>query len=90
MNRPSKDLLSRFVASPAADPVLRDWFALHTQSRFRDGATWLARELDAQAESGTDADAESFRRAIELEIAFHTAPLKPRAKPQARPAPFRP
>jgi thiaminase (transcriptional activator TenA) len=61
-----------------SDPVLRRWVDLHAAEDFADQARWLRRQIDqAGAELGPRSRARLagiFRRALELEIDFHTAP----------------
>lgn len=61
-----------------SDPVLRQWVDLHAAEEFADQARWLRRQIDL---CGGELGARSrfrlsgvFRRALELEIDFHTAP----------------
>lgn len=72
----------RLGEASLADPLLRDWFALHRQPAFLAGVAWLEAELD-QAVAGPlpDAVSEAFLRAIELEIGFHAAPLARTGRP---------
>lgn len=61
----------------AADPTLRDWFRLHAEPPFQEGAAWLSDELDRTWTPETaDAIDTAFTRAITLEIDFHSEPLK--------------
>lgn len=60
-----------------SDPTLRDWFRLHGQETFRNGVRWLEREIDSQWLDQYEAEVDqAFRRAINLEIAFHADPLR--------------
>jgi thiaminase/transcriptional activator TenA len=60
-----------------ADPTMRDWMRLHAEPRFLSGVSWLEGEI---ARVWTDADGPAadaaFARAIDLELAFHDAPLR--------------
>lgn len=63
-----------------SDPVLRRWVDLHAAEEFADQARWLRGQIDL---FGTELNARSrsrltgiFRRALELEIGFHTAPYE--------------
>lgn len=66
---------SRAHAAPISSPELRRWVALHAEPGFLDQAAWLRAELDACAmdEDGVARLSARFRRALELEIAFHDA-----------------
>jgi thiaminase/transcriptional activator TenA len=59
-----------------ADPTMRDWMELHAGEGFLSGVRWLEGEIERAwtAEHAAAADA-AFARAIELELAFHDAPL---------------
>jgi thiaminase (transcriptional activator TenA) len=69
---------SRADRKPISDPVLKRWVALHAEEGFAAQARWLKAQLDtAGADMPAAARAEAarvFRRALELEIDFHTAP----------------
>ena len=66
----------RILDSSVRDPLLRDWFALHVAQPFVQGVNWLEAEIEAQAaQTGLKPLVAAFRKAILLEIAFHTAPL---------------
>lgn len=65
----------RLAATPPPDPILRDWFALHAEPPFTEGVDWLVAEVDALPNDAFPACHHAFERAIELEIAFHHAPL---------------
>jgi thiaminase/transcriptional activator TenA len=61
------------------DADLATWVRLHTEPGFVDQANWLRRKVDeAGLKPGDDVDRCStvFRRVLELEFAFHDAPLK--------------
>jgi len=61
----------------AADETLREWFRLHAEAEFQDGAHWLSDELDRTWMPETaDAIEAAFARAIALEIDFHAEPLR--------------
>lgn len=68
----------RAAGRTISDPVLRRWVDLHAAENFADQARWLGRQIDF---FGTELSSRSrsrltgiFRRALELEIDFHTAP----------------
>lgn len=65
----------RACAAPISSPGLRRWVALHTEPAFVGQVAWLRAEMDAcAADEGSAARLSSlFRRALELEIAFHEA-----------------
>ena len=66
----------RILDSHIRDPLLRDWFALHVAQPFVQGVNWREAEIEAQAaQTGLKPHVAAFRKAILLEIAFHTAPL---------------
>lgn len=71
------EVSERLTRGGLSDPLLHDWFALHTPEPYIRGVAWLQAELDAQPLDATsEADAsEAFRQAVDLEIAFHSAPL---------------
>jgi thiaminase len=46
---------------------------LHAEPAFLTQADWLRRQIDAADASDEDALSRRFRRALELEIAFHAA-----------------
>lgn len=74
-----------------SDPLLADWFDLHTHPKFLAGVDWLEDELDRIAGGPTPALSEAFLRAIALEVAFHEAPLQlaSGAAPPTHPPPTR-
>ena len=66
---------ARADAAPISSPEMRRWVALHAEPGFLGQVAWLRAEIDACV---VDADATArlsagFRRALELEIAFHGA-----------------
>jgi thiaminase/transcriptional activator TenA len=67
----------RAAGRTIGDPVLRRWVDLHAAEDFADQARWLRRQIDAAgAEMGERSRRRLsgiFRRALELEIDFHTA-----------------
>jgi thiaminase (transcriptional activator TenA) len=71
---------SRAARRTISDPVLRNWVDLHAAEGFADQARWLRRQIDLL---GAEVSSRSrtrltgiFRRALELEIDFHTAPYE--------------
>lgn len=61
----------------ATDPTVRDWFRLHAEAPFLEGAQWLSDELDrAWTEKEAEQIDAAFARAIALEIDFHAEPLR--------------
>ncbi|HEX6119045.1 MAG TPA: TenA family protein [Dongiaceae bacterium] len=70
----------RAACRTISDPVLRQWVNLHAAEGFADQARWLRRQIDLHgAELGERSRfrlSAVFRRALELEIDFHTAPYK--------------
>lgn len=69
----------RLVAAGLADPLLRDWFALHVGPGFLRGVRWLEDEIDRHATDPARLGEASaaFARAVALEVAFHSAALQP-------------
>ena len=65
----------RVHAAPITSPELRRWVALHTEPGFHDQVAWLRAEMDACVVDEADAARlpATFRRVLELEIAFHEA-----------------
>ena len=67
----------RVAAAPIADPLVREWVAMHADDAFAAQAQWLRDEIDA-ADAVLDETERArlsrvFGRAQELEIAFHDA-----------------
>ncbi|WP_421723774.1 TenA family protein [Bauldia sp.] len=69
---------ARPASGTISDPDLRAWVALHTEPAFAAQVEWLRAEADT---TGRRASAEGrdrligvFRKTLELEIAFHSAP----------------
>ena len=67
----------RVAAAPIADPLVREWVAMHADDAFAAQARWLRDEIDA-ADAGLDETerarlSRGFGRAQEREIAFHDA-----------------
>lgn len=61
----------------ATDPTMRDWFRLHAEAPFQEGAQWLSDELDRVWTDGVADEIEAaFARAIALEIDFHAEPMR--------------
>jgi thiaminase/transcriptional activator TenA len=71
---------SRAATRPSRDVELRRWVDLHAASEFAAQAEWLRHEIDAFGEKASQHDVDAlsavFRRALELEINFHTAPYR--------------
>jgi thiaminase/transcriptional activator TenA len=63
---------------PISDPLLKEWIDLHVHDDFAAQARWLKQQLDEADGRLDEADrarlSAVFRRAQELEIAFHNAP----------------
>lgn len=70
----------RAAAAVISDPDLNRWVALHAEPGFIAQAARLRAEADAIGEVASAAErrrlAGVFRRALELEIAFHSAPYE--------------
>jgi thiaminase/transcriptional activator TenA len=67
---------SRAARRAISDPILKQWVDLHAEPAFLAQAEWLRRQIDAAAPSEEAALGQRFRRALELEIAFHSAPFE--------------
>lgn len=67
---------TRAAACRIGDPILRRWVDLHAEPEFLAQADWLRRQLDAADPAEKDRLGDRFRRALELEIAFHQAPFE--------------
>ena len=71
---------SRAAKRSISDPELRSWVDLHAAPEFSAQAAWLRREIDAFGETASQRDVVTistiFRRALELEIDFHSAPYE--------------
>lgn len=65
----------RLSETVVEDPMLRDWFTLHTLPGFVNGVAWIENELETADGSDTSISA-AFLRAVELEIEFHDAPFR--------------
>jgi thiaminase/transcriptional activator TenA len=67
----------RAAAADIADPLLREWVAMHADDVFARQANWLREQIDAADAALADADRARliavFGRVQALEIAFHTA-----------------
>ena len=66
---------SRAAKRAISNPILRQWVDLHAEPGFLAQADWLRRQIDAADASQEAGLGQHFRRALELEIAFHTAPF---------------
>ncbi|HTI03204.1 MAG TPA: TenA family protein [Acidisoma sp.] len=68
---------SRANQHPSREPWLEAWVRLHAEPEFLNGAAWLRAEVDregaAMDEDGRARLSMLFRRALELEIDFHSA-----------------
>jgi thiaminase/transcriptional activator TenA len=67
---------SRAAKRTISDPILKQWVDLHAQDAFLAQADWLSRQIDAANPAQERALSQRFRRALELEIAFHSAPFE--------------
>jgi thiaminase/transcriptional activator TenA len=71
---------TRAAKRPIGDRELRRWVDLHAAPEFSAQAAWLRREIDTFGESASQQDVGTlsaiFRRALELEIDFHSAPYR--------------
>lgn len=69
---------ARVAERPSRNAELRRWVDLHAAPEFAAQADWLRHEIDAVGETASPREVASlsaiFRRALELEIDFHTAP----------------
>jgi thiaminase/transcriptional activator TenA len=64
---------TRAAKRTITDPVLKRWVDLHAEPEFHAQADWLRRQVDAADPAEEARLSAIFRRALELEIAFHTA-----------------
>jgi thiaminase/transcriptional activator TenA len=69
----------RAAGRPIRDVVINQWVGLHAAPAFLAQADWLRRQIDAADPAQEAALGQRFRRALELEIAFHGAPFEGRA-----------
>ena len=71
---------TRASSRPITDAVLKQWVDLHVAEAFAAQAQWLRRQVDLagleMAASARARVADIFRRALELEIGFHSAPYQ--------------
>ena len=71
---------TRASSGPITDPVLKQWVDLHAAEAFAAQARWLRRQIDLaglEMPAPTRARvADIFRRTLELEIGFHSAPYQ--------------
>jgi thiaminase (transcriptional activator TenA) len=67
---------SRAAKRAITDPILKQWVHLHAEPAFLAQADWLRRQVDAADPREVHPLAQRFRRALELEIAFHAAPFE--------------
>jgi thiaminase/transcriptional activator TenA len=67
---------SRAAKLPISDPILKQWVGLHAEPAFLAQADWLRRQIDAADPGQARALSQRFRRALKLEIAFHSAPYE--------------
>ncbi|MCX5514956.1 TenA family transcriptional regulator [Kaistia algarum] len=67
---------SRAAGKPITNPVLKRWVDLHAEPEFLAQADWLRRQIDAAGPAEADRLGQRFRKALELEIAFHSAPFE--------------
>jgi thiaminase/transcriptional activator TenA len=67
---------SRAAKRAIRDPILKQWVGLHADPAFLAQADWLRRQIDAADPREVRPLGQRFRRALELEIAFHSAPFE--------------
>ena len=67
---------ARAAQRPISDAIVKQWVCLHAEPTFLAQAAWLRSQIDAADSSQEAALAQRFRRALELEIAFHSAPFE--------------
>lgn len=71
---------TRASSRPITDPVLKQWVDLHAAETFAAQVQWLRRQVDLaglkMAASARARVADIFRRALNLEIGFHSAPYQ--------------
>jgi thiaminase/transcriptional activator TenA len=66
----------RAAGRPISDAIIKQWVGLHATPAFLAQADWLRRQIDAADPAQEAALGQRFRRALELEIAFHSAPFE--------------
>jgi thiaminase/transcriptional activator TenA len=59
-----------------SDPILKQWVDLHAEPAFLAQADWLRHQIDGAHASLESTLGMRFRRALELEIDFHSAPFE--------------
>jgi thiaminase/transcriptional activator TenA len=67
---------SRAAKRAIRDRLSRRWVELHAEPEFLAQADWLRGQLNAADPSEEASLGQRFRRALELEIAFHDAPFE--------------
>jgi thiaminase/transcriptional activator TenA len=67
---------SRAAKRKISNPILKQWVELHAEPAFLAQADWLRGQIDAADPAQQRALGQHFRRALELEIAFHSAPFE--------------
>jgi thiaminase/transcriptional activator TenA len=67
---------SRAAKRTISNQILKQWVDLHAEPAFRAQADWLRGQIDAADPSQQRTISRHFRRALELEIAFHSAPFE--------------
>jgi thiaminase (transcriptional activator TenA) len=67
---------ARAAKRSISDPILKQWVDLHAEPAFLAQADWLRRQIDAVDLGEVRGLSQRFRRALELEIAFHSAPFE--------------
>ena len=67
---------ARAAQRTISDAIVKQWVGLHAEPAFLAQADWLRRQIDAADPSEEAALSQRFRRALELEIAFHSAPFE--------------
>ncbi len=67
---------ARAARKAICDPIVKQWVALHAEPAFLAQADWLRGQIDAADPAREAALSQHFRRALQLEIAFHSAPFE--------------
>lgn len=67
---------SRAAGRTISNPILKRWVDLHAEPEFLAQANWLRRQIDAADPADRERLGGRFRKALELEVAFHSAPFE--------------
>jgi thiaminase/transcriptional activator TenA len=67
---------ARAAGRGISDAIVKQWVRLHAEPAFLAQSDWLRRQIDTADPAQEAALGHRFRRALELEIAFHSAPFE--------------